>query len=66
MMYQTINKFLNQPKLQQSQQSVHFTTDVCGFSLSSPCLLFQRVIEIFDADGNGEVDFKEFIQVAEK
>lgn len=24
--------------------------------------IFQRVIEIFDADGNGEVDFKEFIQ----
>ena len=22
----------------------------------------QRVIEIFDQDGNGEVDFKEFIQ----
>ena len=22
----------------------------------------QRVIEIFDEDGNGEVDFKEFIQ----
>lgn len=24
--------------------------------------LVQRVIDIFDADGNGEVDFKEFIQ----
>ena len=24
--------------------------------------LVQRVIEIFDDDGNGEVDFKEFIQ----
>lgn len=23
--------------------------------------LVQRVIDIFDADGNGEVDFKEFI-----
>ena len=23
---------------------------------------FRRVIEIFDDDGNGEVDFKEFIQ----
>ena len=27
-----------------------------------PWPFFQRVIEIFDADGNGEVDFKEFIQ----
>ncbi len=24
--------------------------------------LVQRVIDIFDTDGNGEVDFKEFIQ----
>jgi len=24
--------------------------------------LVQRVIEIFDQDGNGEVDFKEFIE----
>jgi serine/threonine-protein phosphatase 2B regulatory subunit len=24
--------------------------------------LVQRVIDIFDEDGNGEVDFKEFIQ----
>jgi hypothetical protein len=28
--------------------------------------LCRRVIEIFDDDGNGEVDFKEFIQVNNK
>ena len=36
------------------------------YKLSLPELhqnpLVQRVIEIFDQDGNGEVDFKEFIE----
>ncbi len=32
----------------------------CPFSCIFAC---RRVIEIFDDDGNGEVDFKEFIQV---
>ena len=43
-----------------------FKKEKKNFYLSLPELhqnpLVQRVIEIFDQDGNGEVDFKEFIE----
>ena len=43
-----------------------FSIIFCELNFSLPELhqnpLVQRVIEIFDQDGNGEVDFKEFIE----